>query len=73
MVYILVMADRNDFRNLSMRVPDAWLQRADALAARLELARPPEMAILGTVSRADVIRLALARGLAELERQESPS
>jgi hypothetical protein len=65
------MSDRNDYRNLSMRIPLTWLDRADELTPRLELARPPEMALLGAISRSDVLRLALARGLAELERESA--
>ena len=57
-----------DARNLSLRVPLTWLSRADALIATMEAERPPELATAGAIARADVIRVALVRGLASLER-----
>lgn len=58
-----------DARNLSIRVPTSWLERADALIASMEADRPPELATVGVVARADIIRVALVRGLDALERQ----
>jgi len=47
---------------ISIRVPPEWLQRADAIAAKM--ARPGlEM------TRADVLRMALVQGLDSVERE----
>lgn len=47
---------------ITLRVPDAWLERADALRGKL---RAPGI----TVTRTDVLRIALARGLAAIENE----
>lgn len=55
---------------IALRVPAELLRRADALAPRLN--RLPEHQARGTVKRSDVLRLALVRGLLELEREMKP-
>lgn len=52
--------------NTSLRLPSALLERADALLP--VLAGADEVAAHGEVKRATVLRLAIMRGLAELER-----
>ncbi len=52
---------------ISLRIDPTTLDHADSLVPRLSKVR--ELAALGTVSRSQVLRLALARGLAELESQ----
>lgn len=49
----------------SMRLPQEWLDRADALAEQLE--DGGELAAFGTITRSTVLRLALERGLGGLE------
>jgi len=49
----------------SMRLPQEWIDRADEVAEKLE--NGGELAAFGTVTRATVLRLALARGLSGLE------
>ena len=49
----------------SMRLPQEWIDRADEVAEKLE--NGGELAAFGTVTRATVLRLAVARGLADLE------
>lgn len=56
---------------LVLRVPSNFLRRADAL--RPKLAQNPGLLMVGRVTRSAVMRLALARGLAELEREYSPA
>lgn len=51
----------------TLRLPQDLLDRADELIPTV--ARIPEMAAGGEVLRSDVLRLALARGLAALETQ----
>lgn len=51
----------------SLRLQTALLDRADALTH--DLALLPEGAALARVTRADVLRAALALGLASLERR----
>lgn len=53
---------------LSLRLDPELVARADALVERLE--RDPVLAAAsGNVSRSTVLRLALVRGLRELERE----
>ncbi len=49
----------------ALRLPDAWLQRAEALRAFLGAKLGPG----GEVTRSDVLRAALARGLEALEAE----
>lgn len=51
----------------ALRLPADMLDRADALAPLV--AADPERAGTGAVNRSDVLRLALAKGMAALERQ----
>ncbi|MCC7362726.1 MAG: hypothetical protein IT317_24810 [Anaerolineales bacterium] len=51
---------------LNLRVPADLLRRADALVA--DAGRLPELAAVTTVTRADVLRVALVRGLASVEK-----
>lgn len=51
---------------LVIRVPSTLAERADALTPIL--AADPELGAVGRVTRSAVLRLALARGLASLER-----
>ena len=51
----------------SLRLPEAFVKRADALALRLR--NVPEMAATGDVNRSKVLRLAIAKGLAVLEAE----
>lgn len=51
---------------IALRVTTDVLDRADALAARVS--KDPKMA-LGTVTRSNVLRLALLRGLESLEAE----
>lgn len=55
----------SDTSIITLRVPQALLDRADALIERL--ARDEEAVLLGRVSRSIVLRLALLRGLEQLE------
>ena len=52
-------------QTLQIRLPGALLARAAALVPRV--AEMPEASAVGTVTRAAVLRLALAEGLAALE------
>lgn len=55
---------------INLRLPPALIARADAL---LPLAgEAPELAMAGTVTRSDVLRLAVLRGLAQLEVELAP-
>lgn len=56
-------------KHVPVRIPEALLERAEAL--RPALASVPELAAMGTVSRAAVIRLAIVRGLASLEAEHA--
>lgn len=51
----------------SLRLEAEALKRADALVTALR--RVPELTALGTLTRSKVLRLAIARGLAVLERE----
>ena len=51
----------------SMRLPSALLDRADALIEALT--DDPSLSLMGKMTRSKVLRLAIARGLDELERQ----
>jgi len=55
---------------ITIRCPTSYLDRADALAADLETTRP-DLAAVGKLTRAAVLRLALAEGLAALEAGKS--
>ena len=50
----------------TMRIPQALIERADALVPKMN--DIPVQRARGTVSRSDVLRLAMARGMAALER-----
>jgi hypothetical protein len=52
---------------ITLRLPQALLDRADQLIDRLS--RDEEAVLLGRVSRSIVLRLALLRGLEQLEGQ----
>ena len=60
-------ASREALSALNLRVPRAMIQRAEDL--REAVTGAPEMSILPSVSRSDVLRLALLRGLEALEAQ----
>lgn len=49
---------------VALRLPDEWLKRADALVEFLLESRPGM-----SVTRSDVLRIALARGLDALEAE----
>ena len=51
----------------TLRLPQSLIDRADALIERL--AEDEEALLLGRVSRSIVLRLAVLRGLEQLERQ----
>lgn len=51
----------------SLRLPEEFIKRADALAKRLR--HVPELAATGDVNRSKVLRLAIAKGLAALEAE----
>jgi len=51
---------------ITIRCPAAFLDRADALATKLETTRP-DLAAVGKLTRAAVLRLALSEGLTALE------
>ena len=55
----------------ALRLPSDLLERADALVERV--AADPERAGTGMVTRSDVLRLALVRGLTTLERKYETS
>lgn len=57
----------DDSCNLSIRVLKALVDRLDGLVPAL--ADDPRMQVLGKVSRSDVARAAMVRGLEELERE----
>jgi hypothetical protein len=63
----LLMADDEGPNMMPVKVPVELLERADALIPAMR-ADPELSALLGRVSRAAVVRVALLRGLAELER-----
>jgi len=51
----------------SMRLPSSLLERADALIESLQL--DPSLSMMGSMTRSKVLRLALARGLEDLEER----
>ena len=55
---------------ISLRLPEELLERAEALIPALD--HLGAMSSTGAVTRSDVLRLALVRGLAELERAHPP-
>jgi hypothetical protein len=57
----------SDSSIITLRLPQALLDRADQLIDRLS--RDEEAVLLGRVSRSIVLRLALLRGLEQLEGQ----
>lgn len=64
---VLLMADDEGPNMMPVKVPVELLERADALIPALRT--DPELsALVGRVSRAAVVRVALLRGLADLER-----
>lgn len=54
-------------QDIMIRIPGALAQRADALIPALEERR--ELVAWGRLSRAAIVRIALERGLAALERE----
>lgn len=60
-------AAREPLNAVNLRLPKHMIDRADALRAFAE--RAPELAVLPSVSRSDVLRLALLRGLEHLEAE----
>lgn len=52
---------------IALRLPAELLERAEALVE--DVAADPELGSLGRVTRSTVLRLAVARGLAALERR----
>lgn len=59
--------ENNTFKQTSIRLPAVTLDRANALVDAVR--EDPLYGGLGTVKRADVLRLALAKGLDVLERE----
>jgi hypothetical protein len=57
----------SDSTIITLRLPQSLVDRADALINRL--AQDEEALLLGRVSRSIVLRLAVLRGLEELEAQ----
>ena len=53
----------------SLRLPAAFIQRADTLAERLK--DVPELAATGDVNRSKILRLAIAKGLEALEAEHA--
>ena len=58
-------AARTPLNSVNLRLPKHMLQRADSLRRVAEAA--PELATLPNVTRSDVLRLAVLRGLEALE------
>lgn len=54
-------------RNANVRLPDAALERAVALVPKVAVSS--ELAAAGCVTRSDVLRLAVLRGLEQLEAE----
>lgn len=52
---------------VNVRLPEGWVERADALVEAL--AADDEVLALATPSRSTVLRLAVLRGLAQLESE----
>ena len=59
----------SDSTIITLRLPQSLVDRADALID--DLARDEEALLLGRVSRSIVLRLAVLRGLEQLEAQVS--
>lgn len=57
----------SDLVNVNSRLPRPMLERLDALLPAVSEA--PELAMVVTVRRSDVIRLALLRGIRQLEAE----
>ncbi len=55
----------------TLRLPQDVLDRADALIPALS--HHASASVSGELARSDVLRLALLRGLAELEKETSPA
>jgi hypothetical protein len=64
-VYASDMREKERTVQTAVRMPESWVPRLDALAAKLS---QPGI----TVSQAAVIRAALARGIAALEAENAP-
>lgn len=60
-------ATRETLNSVNLRLPRAMLERAEALRAHAANAR--ELATAPTVTRSDVLRLAMLRGLEALEEE----
>lgn len=60
-------ATRETLNSVNLRLPRAMLERAEALRAHAANAR--ELATVPTVTRSDVLRLAMLRGLEALEEE----
>ncbi|MBI5258366.1 MAG: hypothetical protein HY855_17810 [Burkholderiales bacterium] len=56
-------------RNTNVRLPESVFDRLEALVAPVSSAPPLELQTLGQISRSDVLRLAILRGLADLEAE----
>lgn len=63
--------DEMNTEQISLRLPSSLLERCDALAERLRV--DPDLAAMGRVTRTMVIRLALQRGLDQLEKAQTPA
>ena len=60
--------EADDMEQTTLRIPEAILERADALISHLE--SDPAIAALGRdVTRSDVLRTAILRGLAVIEAE----
>ena len=60
-------ATRETLNSVNLRLPRAMLERAEAL--RKHASRARELATAPTVTRSDVLRLAMLRGLEALEEE----
>ncbi len=61
------MPTARDLAHLTLRLPHAHVARLEALVPKI--ADAPELATVGRVTRSDVLRLAVLRGLAALEEE----
>ena len=55
----------------SLQIPEEFLARADRLVVRLS--KVPEYQALGQMTRSKALRLAMARGLDQLEAEFGPT
>ncbi len=63
------MAGKGSDAAIGLRLPSAMVKRADALKSKISHKDPTTAALGGKVSRSTVLKLALAEGLAVLEKR----